>query len=281
MKEIKLFKSKSGQWVTNLDIVKALEAVDAGKCKILYMHSELSFGQPNPELKKTEILSAIYEAIRTLGVQTMMVPTFTFSFCNGEDFDVQKSKSQMGAFNEYFRKLPEAIRSIDPLMSSALIGEEKVLVTNIGRSSIGNGSTFAQLHERGRDVRFLFLGASLSACFTYMHYVEENEKCFYRYDRDFTGKLTSNGRTWEDTYSLFVRYKGVLADDSGRYEEFLMENGFMKRTAIGDSTISCIAEPIAYETHSGKMKEDPSWFLKRPVPKELIKEFSAHNMVAL
>ena len=82
VKEIKLFKTKNDKWLTQLDLLKALESVNAYDCNLLYIHSELNFGVPNPNLKKNEILEIILNTIKELKVQTLCVPTFTFSFCN-------------------------------------------------------------------------------------------------------------------------------------------------------------------------------------------------------
>ena len=74
----------------------------------------------------------------------------------------------MGALNEYVRKMPNSLRSIDPLMSSVLIGDDNDIVTNILKSSIGTGSTFDKLHNK-KNVKFLFLGTKVGDCFAYMH----------------------------------------------------------------------------------------------------------------
>ena len=117
-----LFKTAQGTPVTSDNLRAALDSVQAHDCRVLYMHTGLSFGLPNPELSRAELLDAIYQTVRSLGVPTLCVPTFTFSFCNGEDYDSTRSKSRMGAINEYIRKRPEAIRSADPLMSVAVVG---------------------------------------------------------------------------------------------------------------------------------------------------------------
>lgn len=82
VKEIKLFKTKNDKWLTQLDLLKVLESVNTYDCNLLYIHSELNFGVPNPNFKKNEILEIILNIIKELKVQTLCVPTFTFSFCN-------------------------------------------------------------------------------------------------------------------------------------------------------------------------------------------------------
>src|ERR1019366_8483912 len=218
MQDISLFQLHDGSWITSSHLLSLLEKVKAQEAGVLYMHTGLTFGPPNPRLGRQELLGHLYDVVASLGVPTLLVPTFTFSFCNGEDYGVRTSRSRMGALNEYIRKLPGAIRSVDPLMSSVLVGEDRDLVENLGKHSIGANSTFDKLHRRGATVKFLFLGATVSECFTYTHYVEERLATPYRYNRDFTGSITDGDRSWEDTYTLFVRYKGVVPASSGLLE---------------------------------------------------------------
>lgn len=277
-----LFKRADGQWVTTLDIAEALRAVGAHDCKVLYMHTGLSFGQPNAELSRTELLDAVYQAVRSLGVPTLCVPTFTFSFCNGEDYDVDQSKSRMGALNEFIRRRPEAARSVDPLMSVALVGEDHDLVENLGHESTGANSTFDKLSRRS-GVKFLFLGVRLGDCFTYMHYLEWRAKAPYRYNRDFTGKITHQGRTYEDTYTLFVRYRDVKpGNGSYAYEQLLAEKGLLRAVPLGDNFIRCVSEPAARALYLELLQQTPNYFIERPFsPQDADKTFVAHNMVAL
>lgn len=261
MKDTTLFRSRDE--VTTSTLLRCLESVDAGDCRLLYVHSELSFGKPNPELGKTGLLQAVVETLQALGVPTIVVPTFTFSFCNGVGYDVTGSRSKMGALNEYIRRLPEAERSIDPLMSAAALGADKQVVRNLGHHSIGADCTFDKIHKAG-NARFLFLGVAAAKCFTYTHYVEERLRVPYRYDREFTGSITDSDRRYDDTYTLYVRYNGVVPGSSTKFEDFMVREGLMKKVACGDNFVSSIAEPVAYDTIAGKIREDANYFLAEP-----------------
>lgn len=210
MEDQNLFQSEDGEWLTTRKLVAALEAVGADRAKVLYIHSGIRFGSPNPELSREELLGSLYAALAELGNAAICLPAFTFSFCNGEDYDREASRSRMGALNEYIRRLPGTKRSIDPLLSTIVRGGDRGLAEHLteklGTHSIGADSTFDRLHGLGEGVKFLFLGAQLSECFTYTHFVEERVDSPYRYRREFRGRIHSGGRSWEDTYTLFVRY---------------------------------------------------------------------------
>lgn len=281
MKAFNLFKTDSNESITNRDLLETLKQVEAHNCKVLYIHSGLSFGTPNPELHKNEILQIILETILELKVPTICVPTFTFSFCNKMDFDLYHSKSKMGALNEYIRKLPSSIRSIDPLMSIALLGEDKDLAEGIGHESIGKDSTFYKLHFRD-SVRFLFLGARLGDCFTYMHFMEKLLNVNYRYDREFKGQITVGGKSYQDTFTLFVRYRNIFPGrGSFQYEDILNNRGIAKKHHLGNGFITTLDETSAFEVYEELINQDKYFFIDSSSVHDYDKEFQVENMVAL
>jgi len=276
-----LFQTGTKVMVSKSDLLKALDRLEIYNADYLYVHTGMTFGIPNPVLGRKKILEEIFNVFQDFKIKNICFPTFTFSFCNGEVYNVQESKSKMGALNEYVRLLPDAIRSVDPLMSSVLIGEDVDLVKNISKSSIGKGSTFDKLHNK-RRVNFLFFGTKVGDCFTYMHYIEKVVNSHYRYDRLFEGKIIDGDNAYNDTYELYVRYKGILAGNgSYEYEQMLLDKGISKRLEFGDSTITVLDEPNAFELYHDLITKDPNYFLN---PKSIFtydKTFEVENMVSL
>lgn len=279
MHDTKLFLASDGEWITRSQIVSLLDEVQAPDARVLYIHTGMTFGPPNPALGRQELLGCLFDIVRSLSVPTLCFPTFTFSFCNGEDYCVQTTRSRMGALNEYVRGRPDAIRSVDPLMSSVVVGEDVSLVRNPGKNSIGENSTFDKLHSRA-GVKFLFLGTTISECFTYTHYVEERLQVAYRYNRKFTGNITDAGHTWQDEYALFVRYKSAVPSTNGMLEKDLLDRGLLRKRNCGASSIACVDEPDGYETIAGNLLENPYCYVVWD-PKDRDTDFLAHNMVAL
>ena len=117
---------------------------------------------------------------------------------------------------------------------------------------------------------------------TYTHYVEEREHVPYSYDRPFTGTIVDGTREYQDTYNLFVRYKGVEPERTTKFEDFIVREGLMKKVACGDNFVSSISEPVAYDAIAGKIREDAGYFLASPAPPVQDKTFElAGEMVAL
>lgn len=261
MNEVNLFLAKDGKWVTNKSMIETLLSLGADECDILYIHTSLSFGTPNPDLKKKMMLSELLNVIKELGVRTVCMPTFTFSFCNGLDYNPATSSSRMGVLNEFFRKQDGVIRSADPLMSVALMGEDKDLVTDVGHVSCGENSTFDKLRHRD-NVKFLFLGPKIGDCLTYMHYLEWLYSVDYRYNRVFRGNVTINDKTMAEEYALFVRYNSVVPNTASYdYEQRMYDNSTAFVAKCGDGTISIVDEKNASVEYKKCLDENPYYFV--------------------
>ena len=84
MDELKLFLNADGSWITTSDLRRLLDRVRAYDARVLFIHTGMTFGPPNPELRRSVLLAHLLEILRDLHVPTLCLPTFTFSFCNGE-----------------------------------------------------------------------------------------------------------------------------------------------------------------------------------------------------
>lgn len=243
---VALFKSDEKVLTSEL-LVETLKQIGAADCDILYIHSDVSFG--TPLLKRKQLLQELYNCIASLGVKTVVFPTFTFSFCNHEVFDVNNSASKMGALNEYVRKNVEGVRTSDPLLSAYVVGDKLNLVDNLGKSSIGLDSNYDRLHTSGKNVKFLFLGADMRACFTYTHYMEAIAKVPYRYDKEFTGTIIdANGVSHEnETYKLYSTYGNVKLSLIPDVHNTMEQAGMLHKATFGEGNLNCFSEKDAYK----------------------------------
>lgn len=252
-----LFHSAQGD-VTNTFMVEKLREVGAADCDVLYIHTDMTFGLPIKGMKRSEMLGALLEVIEELGVATLVFPTFTFSFCNDEVYDVQNSKTAMGALNEFVRKTGKGVRSLDPLLSVYVLGNPLNLVDNLSNSSIGIGSNYDSLHHCGKNVKFLFFGADMCACFTYGHYMEAVVKSPYRYDKLFGGTIIDNGveHHGEERY-LFSTYANCRLNHIPVVYNAMLAKNQLQMATVGDSIFCCFKETDAYTTISELLSENP------------------------
>lgn len=257
---INLFQLNDSSWFSDHDFEEILRKINAHECDVLYIHSALNFGKPNPDLKPKQLLQTMLDVIARLDVPTIVMPTFTFSFCNGKPYNPEASKSKMGALNEFFRKQEGVVRSLDPLMSVAVKGENKSLALNVSTHSIGAGSTFDMIHHTDR-VKFLLIGPRIGFCLTYMHYLEWLFSVDYRYVRNFRGVVEHGGEKTVVDQDLFVRYTGVTPNsNSYEYEEMMVAAGEAKRIKLGDGFISAVDEHTATEYYRKCLSINPHFF---------------------
>lgn len=257
-----LFTTGNHRATTAHELALALRNCGAHDCNILFIHSGLSFG--TPRASRTEILNTIASSLIELGTATLCLPTYTFSFINEEVFDPANTPGRMGVLSEFFRKLPAAVRSPDPLMSVAVLGQHSALATDVGSESCGKNSTF-HLLKQCDGVKFLFLGVRPQDCFTYMHYLEYEAKVPYRFNRTFHGKIRTNHTEESAAATLFVRYPGVFpGPGNAAYEQQLLEKGISTRIPFGDNFIHCLPETPARLLWLSLLQQNSNYFLKDP-----------------
>ncbi len=253
---------------TDYDLRETLKSVGACDCNILFVHSDVMFGTLAKGLKRKEYLQCLYDALASNNVEHIVVPSFTYSFCNNEVFDVRNSRTSMGALNEYIRCLDGRYRTEDPLLSLSVPDKLKSSFLELGNHSLGENSAFDRLHGMS-DVKFLFLGARLGNCFTYVHYIEKMNDVEYRFDLPFTGTMIDEqGCERQMTQYIHTACYGVKAGDYYYFEDELVERGLLKKSSFGNGTISCIGEKEAYSAIESKLSENIFYFLEKPYTKE-------------
>lgn len=253
---------------TDEDLRHTLRSVGACDCNILFVHSDVMFGTLAKGLKRKEYLQCLYDALYSNNVKNVVVPSFTYSFCNNEPYDVKNSRTSMGALNEYIRCLDGRYRTEDPLLSLSVPDQIKTGFIDLGNHSLGENSAFDRLHGMS-DVKFLFLGARLGNCFTYVHYVEKMNNVEYRFDLPFSGTvIDGQGQEHFVTQYIHTACYGVKAGDYYYFEDELEERGLLKKRHFGNGTISCISEKDAYSAIENKLSENIFYFLEQPYTKE-------------
>ena len=263
-----LFTDKYGKEYDENDVYIALKEIGADKCDVLFVHSEMMLGILPKDFNRKEYLNKLYNAIKKLGVKYLIVPTFTYSFCNDEAYDVNRSKTSMGALNEYIRKLPNRYRTLDPLCSLSVPMELKEKFELLTEHSLGKNSGLDILHNMD-NVKFLFFGLSLRTCFTYLHYVEKMREVPYRYDMPFDGEIIDDkGNKIKKRQYIHTACYGVKPSESPKFENYLIRKGLLNKIKLGDAEFSCISEADAYREINTVLDKDINYFLEQPFTKE-------------
>lgn len=273
MSNIAVFEDSSQKVYYKTDIVNILKSIDADDCDYLFVHTDIAFGRPL--LKRKAYLQALYECLLELNAGTLVFPAFTYSFNNGEDFDVLNSKTSMGALIEYIRKQLGVHRSLDPLLSLIAVGRDVKWLDNIkGNNSLGAGSALDILHHLP-NVKFLFFGAEFEEYFTYVHYVEKMHQVEYRFDKEFSGKITDyEGNTIEATYVINTQCAGITLNNYSNMKQDLIDEGKLKIAKLGDLDVVALDEADAYAKISFILENNPYGFARPYTKADLVKEYT-------
>jgi len=248
-------------------IVVGLHSAGVAKGDIILVHSDsdnLKFLLPQSEpLEWFHLLErALLEAVGVKG--TVLVPTFTYSFCNGRTFDPVRRNSATGMFTNYFRRRENAYRSLHPVFSFAAIGARaKELTENVSEFGFGKGSVFDRLAAvNGKVVCF---NVMFQKCCTFVHYIEELYGVDYRYMKAFNGKMILDG---VESHVQAVNYvRDLDRDVNSDFDEFaalLMEKKILKSSSIPGGKIYLYPCRETFELGKKALNENPYIFLAAP-----------------
>ena len=174
----KLAEAKSsGKIITKADLIHAFQAIGIEKGDVLLVHSSLSaigYVENGPK----DVVVALLEAIGADG--HLLMPnspnaSFQLDYIRQLDlFDVENSPSALGAISEWFRKLPNAVRSVHPTEPVSCIGPEAnwFVSDHFGQlTPYNSNSPFSKVIQRKGKI--LYLGVTLSNAGTNLHTLED------------------------------------------------------------------------------------------------------------
>lgn len=172
---------------------------------IIFVHSNVGYSGRMEGVRSLDELCAntVEALLEVIGPEgTLVVPTFSYSFGSDKPerrFDPAVTPSACGALSEFVRKLPEAVRSLDPMFSVAAIGPQKgELTRDVSSDCFGTGSFWERfLAANGKVCNLNFDAGS-----TFIHYVERKLNVPYRKDRTMTGEIWT-GSGWQPSEVTF------------------------------------------------------------------------------
>ncbi|TKJ17320.1 aminoglycoside phosphotransferase [Candidatus Woesearchaeota archaeon B3_Woes] len=261
VKDPKLYES-NGKLIYRSDFVRALKKLGIKKGDVVFVHSSLGvFGKP-PSFERSWILENLIDVLKeSVGKEgTLIVPTFSYSFCKGEVYDKDKTLSTIGILPEFFRNLPDVVRTNHPIFSVGIWGKNKDYYLDISKDSFGKNSIFGKLHKN--NAKLILFGAPFESS-TFNYYVEQSYGIPYRYMKTFKGKIRKKGIEYEDKCTYFVKYlnKNVVADKK-RFENHLRKKGLINDVKVGNGNILMVELKKWYEEGFKVLNKDIFFFLK-------------------
>ncbi len=251
------------------DIVAVLKRANINAGDTLMVHADLkTFGKLADIRNKSEYVDQFIRAFLTvLGKKgTLVVPTYSYSFCNHQIFDPETSPSHVGIFTEELRKRTNAHRSLHPIFSVAAVGSKaKQLTTHLSKSSFGKGSIFHKLAQTN-NAKYVIFGVNYFAC-TQQHYLEEILDVPYRYHKTFSGLIRQNGHLTKKTCDFFVRFlRKRVNPDFSKFEQALEKQHLITKVPLGKGFIQTVKINDLCEVGLRNYRHDPYFFLKN-IPK--------------
>ncbi|EAJ0826043.1 TPA: aminoglycoside N(3)-acetyltransferase [Campylobacter jejuni] len=237
---MKYFLEHNGKKYSDKDLIDAFYQLGIKRGDILCVHTELfKFGVPllsRNEFLQT-ILNCFFEVIGKEG--TLIMPTFTYSFCKNEVYDKINSKTKMGALNEYFRKQTEVKRTNDPIFSFAIKGVKEELFLKDTTSCFGENCVYDMLSKINGKI--ILLGSKTNG-YTFTHFIEEKARVPYRYFKEFQGKIIfENGMSKNIKINYYVRKLNINSDlDVYKQIKILQEDDNFKVENFANSCIVSI-----------------------------------------
>lgn len=250
---------------------------EVGLCSgdVVFSHSNVGFfGRPEGGASAENIYATVEGAFRdVLGPDgTLVVPTFTYSFCKRQPFDPDRTASTCGLFTELVRRDPRAIRSCDPIFSVAALGGRAAELTQAAPAACFGGDSFwARLLAADGWICNL----NFDAGSTFLHHAEWLLRVPYRYDKLFTGAILEEGQTRRTAAIFFCQdlANPLTAAAFEAFHRLAVQAGIVRQARVGRGSVLALRARAALELVRSTLPLRP-WLLTKadgaPTPPVLL-----------
>ncbi|OGG80207.1 hypothetical protein A3J11_00800 [Candidatus Kaiserbacteria bacterium RIFCSPLOWO2_02_FULL_55_12] len=248
-------------------VITALREAGVKKGDVVFSHVGTGFlGRPQGESSTfTAAASIIDHAFaEVLGEEgTLIVPTYTYSFCNSEDYDPQTTPSTVGHFTEWFRTRPDVLRSREPIFSVAARGARAhKLLDALPPDSFGEDSIYGRLLRAGGSLCNIGLGFQYA---TFVHFVEQSVGVLYRHKKNFHGNIIEKGRKTSLDVAYYVRNEEAGGDslpDLSRLEDDARRAKALVEVPLGRGLVTAVSCRDFFTLAEAGIRKHP-WYLTR------------------
>ena len=246
------------------DIVDGLKSVGIESGDAVFIQSNIAFfGKMTDTTPGEEYCQTFYDAVRTIigDKGTLVVPTFTYSFTDGDWFDPSDTESEMGVFAEFVRTHPDSVRSADPNFSVAAIGPlAETFTTDPPAHSFGHDSFWERFLAHGGVICNFNMGVAS----TYLHYVERCLDVPYRWDKPFVGTVATGGTEQRRVFYHYVRDLNEPAHEPNwaAFDERANQKGLVQQATLGRGKIASITAQEAYDVMEQGYLNDAAFLVK-------------------
>lgn len=259
----------------------ALTRADVHKGSVVFTVSNIGFfGKPPDDQDPCVVIMNAFEDV--LGPKgTLVVPTFTYSFCKGEDFDPLTTPSNCGMFAEWLRCRPGTHRSEDPIFSVAAVGgRAEELTTDVGDECFGLNSFWGRFYRANG----IICNMNFDAGSTFLHYAERYFNAPHRYDKLFTGTVIKDGHGIKKGVVFYCRDPAEDSEiDTAGFTAVAEDEGKVKKVPVGRGMLTAIRAKACFSLIERHVQAAaPDWMPTpryAPKPPELPEEASPNEIV--
>lgn len=194
---------------------------------------------------------------------TIICPTFSFNFIKTKIFNIYKSKSDLGYFENFFLNQKKIIRSHHPIYSIAVWGKNKEIINPCGGFSFGANSPFSNFIKY--NVKFLNVGIKWIDTCTYLHHLEHLNGINHRFYKPTIGKIIYKGKSKTDTFYNPVRFMRLKSKKAEYKIEKYLKNNFLIKETKDKIYCSSIKAKDVHDIGLKVLQKKPSYFMSKNV----------------
>ena len=240
-----------------LDFFKSLELK---KDDVVFISSDLGklakSCRANNERLDLNLLIEILQTILSEG--TLVIPAYTDNLLDGDTFDWVKSKPTTGALSNKVQKRSDFKRTRDPLHSVFVWGKHQEEVLELeDNSTFGKKSIFEFLKKV--NAKFVFIDIHIQECFTYIHYIEEQQKVPYRKNYTYSIECIYPEGIEQRAVNFYSKKLGIMSDINDLHD-VLMKDNIYKIFQFRDSTIHILEAQTTWDYAVKSIKTGPKLY---------------------
>lgn len=233
-------------------------------------------------------VDTITEAFSTvLPKGALIIPTFTYSWCNGEVYDSSVTECpDMGGYAKKAWKDERFTRNHNPNFSVSVMDqtpdkrvEKALLHKKTKHTCFGDGSVFDQVYSLSKKMPgkiILLGGAHNDVVFrsTFLHFVEEKVGVLYRYHKTFVNPI--NNKETVDQLVRFMSKTECKIINKGNCDSYsfpikekyhklgsdLIDNHLLIQASFGYSLTRSVSILEFCNWLESKIRQDPDYLLK-------------------
>lgn len=207
--------------------------------------------------------------------QEVIGPNGTLTTCTafedygrfGTPYVREESPSRLGAFSEYVRTRPGAVRSMHPIVSVAGIGPRAEEICGGNHfDGFGYASPWGRLHRANAKILTLGMGRRGGGT-TFFHYVEKLYGVPYQYTKMFNHPVYSGGVRVPGIFTMSVRYLDYgIVNTPVKVKSRMVDLGEAREVMTGRAPTWCASAETVVRRMM-QMFDDDRWTMLEEPPR--------------